>query len=265
MVLPPGADPKPTHDERTGADFKSMTAVEHATCRNLLLQSLTQEDFALLAPHFTRVSLDKDQIVAAAHERLESFCFPEGGVASYSDILDDGTRIGIGMVGCEGLVGWPLLLGCEQSPYEANVAVGGGGGLRIAAGDLLAACRASPGLERLLQRFVQSFIIQLGRTVVSNLTDPVDRRLARWLLMNHDRLDGDQIDLTHQQLGVMLGVRRATVTDVLHILEGDGLVRSLRGHIMIRDRPRLRQLAGQAYGFAESEYRRLIGPFGKDR
>jgi CRP-like cAMP-binding protein len=113
-------------------------------------------------------------------------------------------------------------------------------------------------------RFIQSFIVQLGRTVVSNLSDPIDRRLCRWLLMNHDRLEGDTIELTHRQIGVMLGVRRASVTDALHVLEGERLIRAERRMIVVHDRARLRECAGESYGVAEAAYRRLIGPFGKD-
>jgi CRP-like cAMP-binding protein len=114
----------------------------------------------------------------------------------------------------------------------------------------------------LLLRFVQAFTIQLGRTIVSNLIDPIEQRLSRWLLMNHDRLGIENIALTHQQLGVMLGVRRASVTDTLHMLEGEHVIRSRRGSITVRDRARLRRIAGESYGFAEAEYSRLIAPFG---
>ena len=137
--------------------------------------------------------------------------------------------------------------------------------MRISSAALLEACDKSATLRALLLRFVQAFTIQLGRTIVSNLVDPVERRLSRWLLMNHDRLNGDDIELTHQQIGVMIGVRRASVTDALHLLEGDGVIRGRRGCVTVRDRARLREIAGENYGFAEAEYRRLIGPFGKDR
>lgn len=230
---------------------------------NILLDSLGQEDLALLRPHLRLVTFQQDKVIAEAGRPLEVACFLQGGVASYSDVLRAGARIGIGMLGHEGFTGWSALLGCRQSPHEANIAVGGVSAWCIDIDALLAACRASASLNSHLLRFVQTFTTQLGRTVMSNLIDPIERRLARWLLMNHDRLEGDEIDLTHQQLGVMLGIRRASVTDTLHVLEGEQLIRSLRGRILIRDRPGLRRLAGEAYGFAEAEYCRLIGPFGK--
>lgn len=240
-----------------------MSLIAQATCRNLLIGSLGKEDFTLLQPHLSRVDLAKDDVVATAGARIDTLCFPEAGVVSFAERMRDGCSIGIGIIGWEGLAGWPVLLGCAQSPHEAVVAIDGGTALRIANEPLLEACRVSPTLLHLLLRFVQSFTIQLGRTIVSNLTEPVERRLSRWLLMNHDRMPGDEIALTHEQIGTMLGVRRASVTDALHILEGEGMIRCKRGLIVIRERAPLKQMAGETYGFAEAEYGRLIAPFGK--
>ena len=240
-----------------------MSSDPQPSCGNLLLRALEPADFALLRPHLERVPLIPEEIIAVADQPIQEICFPEDGVVSFQDVLNDGSRVGLGMIGREGMAGWPALLGGAPSSHEANVAIGGGTALRIDAANLISACGASPGLNNLLLRFVQYFTIQLGRTLVSNLGDPVERRLARWLLMNHDRIEGDDIALTHHQLGVMLGVRRASVTDTLHVLEGEHAIQCTRGHIAIRDRCRLRQMAGEAYGFAEAEYARLIAPFGK--
>jgi CRP-like cAMP-binding protein len=113
----------------------------------------------------------------------------------------------------------------------------------------------------MLLRFVHVFMRQMGRTIVSNANDPVERRLARWLLMNSDRLETSEIALTHKQIGIMLAVRRATVTDALHLLEGAGLIRSRRGCVEIKDRAALERLTGDSYGPAEAEYSRLITAF----
>lgn len=236
--------------------------VSQAGVGNLLLRSLRADDYALLEPHLKRVPLETGQVVAEANSPIEAVCFPEGGVVSFADVLSDGGRIGIGIIGSEGVTGWPALLGSRTSAHEASVAVGGSTAICIDQAPLLEACGRSPPLNLLLLRFVQAFTIQLGRTIVSNLMDSVERRLARWLLMNHDRLGDHDIALTHRQIGVMLGVRRASVTDALHLLEGEGLIRSRRGSVTILDRERLRLTAGQAYGFAETEYARLIAPFG---
>ena len=222
---------------------------------------MSSDDFAALEPHLERVPMREGHVILAAHEPIEEACFPEGGVASFHDVLGDGSRIGIGIIGCEGLTGWPVLMGCPLSPHEATVAIGDGTALRIAAERMREACAARPTLNGLLLRFVQTFLSQMGRTIVSNLCDSVEQRLARWLLMNQDRLQGDEIELTHKQIGVMLGVRRASVTDALHLLEGEHLIAATRGKITIRNRGGLKALAGESYGAAEAEYCRLIDRF----
>lgn len=233
--------------------------------RNILLDRLSAADFAFLKPSLERVSLREAEVLLEAYKPIDYLCFPESGIASVHEIFGDGSRVGVGIIGMEGLTGWPALLGADHSPHEASVAIGGGTAFRISTADLLAACAARPTLLALFLRYVQCFLNQMGRTILSNLHDPVERRLGRWLLMNHDRLEGDEIRLTHEQLGVMLGVRRASVTDTLHILQGEGLILSRRGVLTIRDRDRLVAFAGEAYGVAEAEYARLIAPFGKTR
>ncbi len=231
------------------------------TC-NLLLSQLNEEEWAAIKPEFERKTLTSGEIILEAGQVIASLCFPESGVVSFQEALNDGRRVGVGIVGFEGMVGWPVLLGSPHSPQEATVALSGSA-LAISCDHLRQVCAERPALNEILLRYVQSFLTQMSRTVVTNLHDPVDRRLARWLLMNHDRLTGDEILLTHEQLGVMLGVRRASVTTILHTFEGEGFVRSQRGRIIIRDRAGLVAFAGESYGAAEAEYARQIEPFAK--
>jgi len=239
-----------------------MPASAHRS-RNLLLGSLSPEDFDILEPKLERVPLRTDEIMLKPNEAIERIYFPESGVVSFHEILQDGSRVGVAIIGFEGFTGWPALLGVDRSAHEASVAIGGGTALSISPADLLRLCLERQAINMLLLRYVHCFMSQMGRTIMSNLTDALEKRLARWLLMNHDRLEGDRINLTHKQLGVMLGVRRATVTDTLHILEGEGLIRSTRGLIDVRDRGRLLAFAGESYGAAETEYARFIAPFSK--
>jgi CRP-like cAMP-binding protein len=109
-----------------------------------------------------------------------------------------------------------------------------------------------------LLAFTQSFVVQTAQTALANARGNVESRLARWLLMAHDRLDGNELDLTHEFLALMLGVRRAGVTTALQKLESDGLVVAKRGLIVVEDRAGLVRLADRLYGVAEAEYRRLI-------
>jgi len=216
-----------------------------------------------LRPSLKRVPLETHEEIAASGDRFATICFPEGSIVSVADILNDGRRLGLGLVGCEGMLGWPILLGVERSIYQVVVQGEPDTALRIEIADLLQACDESPTLRMHLLRFVHYFTTQMGRTIVSNLVDPLERRLARWLLMNHDRSVCDELLLTHDELGAMLGVRRASVTDCLHVLEGEQAIRGQRGRILIRNRKCLERIAGEAYGFAEAQYRAAIGPFGK--
>lgn len=230
---------------------------------NLLLGSLSAEDYDALRPSLERVPLLANETLLKPNAAIERIYFPESGIASFHEILHDGSRVGVAIIGYEGLTGWPALLGVDQSPHEATVAIGGGTALGISPAALLRTCLERQAINTLLLRYVHCMMSQMGRTILSNLNDAVDKRLARWLLMNHDRLEGDKIKLTHEQLGIMLGVRRATVTDTLHVLEGKGLIRSTRGVIVVRDRVQLLALAGESYGAAETEYARFIAPFAK--
>lgn len=231
--------------------------------RNILIASLAEGDYAALRPHLRRVSLTEgDELVRSGHP-IEGVCFPEAAVVSVSHVRPGGATVETGLVGICGMVGWPALLGARESPHRAVVQVGGGSALRIDTDVFLEAFASRPGLASLCLRYVLLFSIQYSCAAASNLRDPTEKRLARWLLMCHDRLEGDEIALTHHFVGEMLGVRRASVTDALHILEGEGAIRSHRGLIIVRDRARLETLAGESYGFTEARYRELIGPFGK--
>jgi CRP-like cAMP-binding protein len=232
-------------------------------CGNGLLRSLAPDEFSFLQPHLEPVVLDDGRIIVAQDDPIAFVYFPEAGVISVADVMMDGTRIELALIGRDGMTNSQLLLGCEQAPHEAVVQTGGGRALRLAAEILLEFCVRYPAAGKLFLRFIHALSIQTARTMASNLRDSSEQRLSRWLLMCHDRIDGDDIQLLHQNLGRMLGVRRATVTDTLHILEGHGAVRSKRGRITVRDRARLEQIAGSSYGFAEEHYRKVIGPFGK--
>jgi CRP-like cAMP-binding protein len=110
-----------------------------------------------------------------------------------------------------------------------------------------------------LLRYVQFLMTQTAQTAYANASFGVESRLARWILMTHDRLKRDDLPLTHEFMSMMLGTRRSSVTTATHVLEGNGLIRATRGVITVRDREKLEELAGDAYGLAEAEYERLFG------
>ena len=135
--------------------------------------------------------------------------------------------------------------------------------LRIELKQLQAAMGHSPTLLAVLLKYVQASMVQLAHTAVTNAHHRMEARLSRWLLMCHDRVEGDEVQLTHRFMSMMITAQRSSVTITLHILEGTGAIRSTRGLVTILNRERLEDIAGDAYGSPEAEYRRLIAPFGR--
>lgn len=230
---------------------------------NLLLGSLPGREALLIAPHLERVHLTGGTRLLVEDATSEPVYFPESAIACVSFPSIDRTGLGVAVVGHEGVLGWSKLVGSDHSHQDGQVQLDGGTALAIDSGRLRALCLANTGLVHALLRFSYLLSLQLAGTLVSNLRDPLDARLCRWLLMFHDRLAGDELAITHDALGRLLAVRRATVTDTLHILEGEQLVRCTRGQIMIRDRAALEARAGNAYGAAEAAYGSMIAPFAK--
>lgn len=226
--------------------------------RNYLLRSLSDTDLSLIKPKLERAALFVRRNLEEPDQPIREICFPEAGIISV--VAKSGERrIETGLIGYEGMTGPTVVMGDDRSPHETYVQVEGEG-LIMEADDLRAAMRDSPTLRDSLLRFVQAFMIQTAHTALANGRARIDERLARWLLMAQDRVCGDKLPLTHEFLSLMLGVRRPGVTDALHRLEGEGLIRAKRSLIMVRDRAGLVEVADGSYGGPEAEYRRLLGP-----
>jgi len=183
--------------------------------------------------------------------------FMEGGLASVIASSTDDEAVEVGHVGREGMAGQHVLMMTERTPTKTFMQVAGSA-YQIPTLQFLEIVSADPEFERLMLRYVHSCTIQLEHSVLANARYNVYERLARWLLMCHDRL-GDELPLTHEFLSIMLGVRRSGVTDQLHLLEGAHAIRSRRGHITVRDRSKLEEIASGCYGVPEREYERLTG------
>jgi len=234
-----------------------MTHPQQAGVRNLLLSGLSTEDFALLQPNLEPVVLALRHFVVEAGEPISHVTFPERGIASTIATGAEG-RIEVGITGREGMVGLPVALGIDRSPHGSIIQLAGDGH-RLPADDFRAALEQSPSMQRLLLRYAHVAMIQTAQTAHANAAFAIEARLARWLLMTHDRVGEAEFPLTHEFLSVMLGVRRPGVTVALQVLEGNGLIRATRGRITILDRERLIETADDAYGLAEAEYASVMG------
>jgi CRP-like cAMP-binding protein len=234
-----------------------MQFPQQSSIGNRLLASLSSEDFAALQPYLESVPLAVRQVLIEPNVPIEHIYFPEAGMSSVTN-NNLGGKIEVGVIGREGLVGLPIVLGIDQTPYEHFMQIAGYG-WRMAARDLEQAMARSSSLHRQLLRFAQASHVQVSETAFANASSGVEARLARWLLMCHDRVDGDDIPLTHEFIAIMLGVRRPGVTVALHILEGMRIVKAKRGVVTILNREKLEELADEAYGLSEAEYARLMG------
>jgi CRP-like cAMP-binding protein len=230
---------------------------------NTLLSALSPADLALLKPHLTRVPLEREQVLITANVPVDYVYFLEGGIASIVSAMASSGRTEVGIFGREGVSATCLLLGTDRSPHESFMQVDGASALRIDTEAYLTAIKQSETLRTMLLRFVQTTLVQAAQSTATNAHHRIESRLARWLLMCHDRIDGDEIAITHEFMGMMIAAERSGVTVTLHILEGTGMIYSKRGRVIIRDRERLEDLAGDSYGVPEAEYRHLIGPIGR--
>jgi CRP-like cAMP-binding protein len=237
-----------------------MSAAEPPEKRNRLLALLPENEFRSVHNGLEPVDLTRGFIIVEADRPIDYVYFLSRGIGSVITISSDGQRAEAGMFGREGFSPTSAGVGGTISVHEVLMQVEGHG-FRMPLQGLTEALPENPVFANLLARFIQTFASQISYTALCNVTYQVDERLARWLLMCHDRVDGDEIAITHDFISLMLGVRRPSVTTALHILEGRKLIRAERGRITIRDRKGMEEFAGNAYGKPEEEYRRLIGEF----
>lgn len=226
---------------------------------NRLLDRMPPGVAAALAPHLVATDLGAASVLQEPDKPADQVHFPATAILSVvgpASARRPGAEIAL--IGFEGMTGIPEVLDGEPWPFATIVQVGGET-LAIEAGLFRTLLSERRELRDFLLRYVQSFLVQTGDTALANARGVLSQRLARRVLMTHDRTSSDVLPLTHQQLATMLGVRRASVTEALHLLEGDGIVRSLRGRLLVRNRAALLDVAAGYYGTAEAAYERLIG------
>lgn len=240
-----------------------MSVGIHPAKQNRLLSLLPEGEFTALEPLLEPVSVPRGfEIVGPGHP-VRHVYFLCRGIGSVVTSLSETQKAEAGMFGREGFSPTSAGVGATFSVHQVLMQVEGDA-FRLSLEATRRAIAAYPFLANLLARYVQSFATQISYTALCNVSCQVDERLARWLLMCHDRVDDDEITITHDFISLMLGVRRPSVTTALHVLEGRRLIRSQRGRITIRDRKGLEEFAGSAYGMPEQEYRRLISDLGTE-
>jgi CRP-like cAMP-binding protein len=222
--------------------------------RNRVLAALPKAEIARLQPHLSLVTLKQEQTLLDGTAPYAYFL--ENGVASVVVTTESGSTVEVGIIGMDGVVGIPILLGAGGSPGRTFIQIAGSG-FRIKAATLKEEFERSGELRRHLYRYMQGFLVQSAQTAACNRLHNIEERLARWMLACRDRMDTDQLRLTQDFLGQMLGAPRTTVTLAAGLLHRAGMIDYSRGVVTIRDRDKLEATACECYGIVCDEFKRL--------
>jgi CRP-like cAMP-binding protein len=212
----------------------------------------------MLQPTMERVDLPLKSVQVAADKKTNYVIFVESGLGSVVATTSDDEAIEIGHVGFEGMTGAHSVLRLDTTPNRTFMQVEGLG-IQVPVQTLHRLMDEHSPSRDLFLHYVHCCEMQLAHSALANGRYNIGERLARWLLMCHDRLRSENMPLTHEFLALMLGVRRSGVTDHLHMLEGALAIKATRGLIHIRSRAKLLEIAGGCYGTPEREYDRLVG------
>jgi CRP-like cAMP-binding protein len=235
-----------------------MQALEQSSEENWLLKSVDPDDYEWISEHLKPVELKVGDVFAERDQPFEYVYFMGTGVVSVTNQVADGT-VEVGTVGNEGVAGLAAWLSGSGIPSRTFVQVPGAG-KRMKASVFAEGVDERPALRRLVNRYIQGYMVQVAQTAACNRAHNVSSRCARWLLMTHDRVNGsDTFPLTHQFLAYMLGVRRAGVTVAAGELQKAGLIKYTRGHVTILDRAGLEQAACECYETVRNHMRNMVG------
>jgi CRP-like cAMP-binding protein len=224
--------------------------------QNRLLRKLTREDYQAVSASMELVELPLKQEILRKGQVIDYVYLPEDCICSILACTDSVDAIEVGMFGYEGMSDFGLREG-DRTDLSALVQLAGTA-WRIRAKDFIGLLRTQPSLNEVVLRYRTACAVQFAYTALSHGSFTIEARLARWLLMSHDRARRETIPMVHEFLAMMLAVRRSGITTAIHVLEGRGAIRAVRGAITIRDREKLRELAGESYGDPELAYERLM-------
>ncbi len=215
--------------------------------KNQILAALPRKEYERLLPHLEPIPLPLGLSLYKSGDFIEHVYFPNEGIVSLVTHMNGGETIEVGLIGPDGMVGIPVLLGDDIAFEEAIVQIEGSG-LRMKSSVLKQDLKRphSPLLTELLL-YTRSLMKQVTQTAACNRIHTVEERLSRWLLMCHDRLESDELPLTQEFISNMLGTRRASVGSAATGLQTEGLIRYSRGHISILKRDELEEFACECY------------------
>jgi CRP-like cAMP-binding protein len=220
---------------------------------NRLLAALPKTEFKLLFPKLELIPLVFNESIYEPGQEIKHVYFLESGIISLLSAVDVNSTLEVGIVGNEGLAGLPVFLGVTTSGNRA-VVQGAGSAMRISASDFRAVSKNGTRLPQLIQRYVHSLLTQISQSAACNRYHLIEERLARWLLMTHDRMQTDQFQITQEFLSNMLGVRREAVNKAAGDLQRQKLISYSRGNLSINNRKGLEKAACPCYLIIKKEY-----------
>jgi CRP-like cAMP-binding protein len=226
--------------------------------KNYLLAALPAADFARVESKLEAVSLKLGEVLYEAGDKLEYVHFPTTAIISLLYIMENGATAEIGVIGNDGVCGYALFLGGDSMPNRA-VIQSAGDGFRMKAKDLKAEFALGGLFQMMLLRYTQALLMQISQTAVCNCLHPIEQQLCRWLLLSHDRLESDKLEMTHDLISNMLGVRREGITLAAQKLVKRNLIKSVRGTMTVLDRRGLEDSVCECYKVVNDEYNRLLG------
>jgi CRP-like cAMP-binding protein len=224
--------------------------------KNRILASLQRAEIMRLAPHLLPLDLPSGKTLLDPGQEITYAYFLETGLASVVVAMANGNMVETGITGNDGVVGFSLLLGTKALPTRTFMQIAGKG-FKIKAQHLVDEFGKSGTLHKKINRYVQANLVLTGQTAACNRLHDIAERLARWLLMCHDRMESDTFSITHEFLGHMLGTPRSTVTLAAGILLKAGLIDYSRGKVTIKDRKGLEKMACECYQTIRKEFDRL--------
>jgi len=222
--------------------------------KNHILAALPKAEIGRLVAHLSPVTLSRNETLMEGKSSYAYFL--EDGLASVVVTLEDGTTVEVGVIGKDGVVGLPVLLGADRMPGRTFIQVAASG-YRIKAQRLKEEFERPGELRRHLQKYLLASLVQSAQNAACNQLHCVAQRLARWLLDCHDRVGADHIPLTHEFLSQMLGTPRPTVTLAAGMLHQAGFIDYARGHVTIKNRSGLEDAACECYRVVQKEFQRL--------
>jgi CRP-like cAMP-binding protein len=219
---------------------------------NGILLGLPPKEFELVFPKLEFVRLKTHQLLHEPGDTLRSAYFCNGGLVSILSVFPDGKSVEVGLVGKEGFIGLPLVVGFHTAPTRAIAQIEGSA-FRVDGEALIALLGQCPRLERQLHQFSQIMAMQVTQIAACNRLHEVNERLARWLLMSSDRIGSSLVPLTQELLAQMLGTRRSSVTVAAGMLQKAGLTSHTRGSVKIVDRGKLEDVSCECYGIMQRQ------------